>query len=88
MKLIVCPHCTDILRPSYEVRACLCGQINGRLRKDSQDVFVEGPAQIIELDDLSFHYALAAAKYARTPVPIYGHLIPREPANGRIQPPT
>jgi hypothetical protein len=86
MKLILCSHCSDAFSPSYEIRSCFCGQVNGRLHDDSQEIVIEGPAQILAVDDLRLHHALAISKYSSDPVPLTASLHPRQPANGRIQP--
>lgn len=84
MKLILCPHCTDVFSPSYKTRSCFCGQVNGHLHEDSQEITVEGPAQVITLDDLRLHHALAISKYSSDPVPLAASLYPRQPTNGRF----
>lgn len=44
MKLILCPHCGDIVKLYREARSCLCGKSSGWYSDDEVTAIIDGDA--------------------------------------------
>lgn len=58
MKLMFCKECYDIVKLTYELRECECGQCSGRYGPDGLQAHISGPALAMGVLNDSFTYAL------------------------------
>jgi len=58
MKIAYCPECFDFFKLIKVVRACKCGKSSGVLKPDGLMVVLNGPTEVVGIDDRSFFKAL------------------------------
>lgn len=58
MKLILCPHCYDIVKLYSEARTCLCGKSSGWYDDDGVTAVIDGSAIPIGISNTSLERAV------------------------------